>query len=889
MDLLLIHLVLLVWLSVGAAARWTDHPADRFLAAGALGWANLVATALLVSPFHRLGQPPVFLAVSLGLALTTSLVAVFRPAPAAAPAPESPAAHPGLQLAALVTLVPLALASAAVAVSYLPSSPDMLAHELPRALLQVGEGSIFALQAPGAAQTAIPLCNYGLLQTGALVYQAPLTTLNLFNLFGWGLAGLAVHRFCRNAGWSSNGALFAAWCALTTTPVLAHAVTTDHRLSAAAALLAALAFALDWAKRNRSASAAFAGLLAGLAGGSTPGVLCVVLGTSLSALLAGRLPRPGRKVALLGLAFGLLPFAINLVMSVGTHLPHLLTVLQLTPRNATSLSSSLLWPLWKVADVLLAPTEDSVGLGLTGLACLVAAGLSLTWLGARNRLAAVLAALALGWLAILWGAGCWLPISPGALLLVVLLAAPTLAAVVDRLRPPGLTLALGIAIAAGGMWSAQLYVWRNANRPFAALFDPSLAPSKALQLPALLNHRVGQEQRINFSTDGDDPLLFALMGRQHQLRFGTQNQFTLDGYNVISRSSRDRQRTVRQLADGPAYLLIAFPDKPTAGVEFLGSIVVGNLSRDYLGISGAADRILPITANRTVLLTITRISQAGDQAVLRANLVGLNPHDHARLEIWSEPGDGPRTLLATLTAHGTQDFRSPAELRRLHMRIVSTADGRELGTAELTDQAVAAEEVEKPDPRRLFNVDFVTPTPAGLIECSPGLTPPEGPFPQWGLPLIRWARENTIRLQVPPTHGLARLRLSFNACLHLRERAIMEIAANGQVLRRLAFNDPRTWQSFSVDFPALPGNNVIELRDALLPPEPDWAGYLKRYPDVKRYVELQHQSPREGALEHYKYSGQPEGRTMDFIPPPRPAPDAFFFMFRRLRVEGLHP
>ena len=200
MDLLLLHLILLVWLAAGAARRATDHPADLLLAAAALAWVNLLLTAVVLSPLRLLGEPGMFLSVSTGLGLAGLLLARYLPRPANA-APAGKSADPRLLVAAAATLVPLGAASALTAISYLPDSPAAYAYELPRALQQVAQGSILPLQVADARQVLLPF-NFGVLHTWLLAFGTPLPVLGALNVLAWVLAGQAVNRLCRAAGWA---------------------------------------------------------------------------------------------------------------------------------------------------------------------------------------------------------------------------------------------------------------------------------------------------------------------------------------------------------------------------------------------------------------------------------------------------------------------------------------------------------------------------------------------------------------------------------------------------------------------------------------------------------------------------------------------------------------
>jgi hypothetical protein len=146
-----------------------------------------------------------------------------------------------------------------------------------------------------------------------------------------------------------------------------------------------------------------------------------------------------------------------------------------------------------------------------------------------------------------------------------------------------------------------------------------------------------------------------------------------------------------------------------------------------------------------------------------------------------------------------------------------------------------------------------------------------------------------VILRIPADPLTSALRFSFSARLYARRRSVLEIVCNGVPVQRVEFNDPVAWQEKHFELPARAGENLIELRDVPLPPEPDWAAYLERYPDVKRYVEMLRQPPYEGAREHYEHSGKAEGRIMTYVQPPHPAAGTYYYMFRSLRVEEIKP
>lgn len=893
MDLLLLHFVFLVWLSVAAALRWADHPADRFLAALALGWANLVATSLALSPLGRLGEPSWLFGVSIGLAALTALAARRFPlTPATAPAPAGETTDLTFHAVALTTLAALGLASAWAAGHYAPIDSLSVTSTVPRALLHVGEGNLLPLPSADARRVVLPF-NHGLIHTVALGYQPTLVTLNFVSLLSWVAAGLAVHRLSRQIGAGPSAALAAAWCALVATPVLAQAATASASLPTAAALVAAASFAVDSLRRHHPGSAALAGLLAGLAAGSSVGALLLVVLALPIAFATGLRPRLSWfKFAVPGLVFGLLPFTLTLALATGPHLRNPIAALLDASLGPSPLGFDSWLPLWWTPPVLHPPTEDDVGLGLAGLACLLAALGGVARWPSQPRPWAWLSLPAVAWLGVTLISSRWLHLGSADLVPAVVLAAPALALSLDALQPGrrGLALTLAALVAASSAWSAFLYLGHNARRPLSPLLQGGPALAQPPPLPAPLALRLNSAPRINFLSDAPNEPLLWLMTRHQSQRYTCAQHLDPDAYNLVSRPSSARHAAGQRLDRAGSYLLLDFPGKPTAGLEPLGTLGEGPDARDYYGISGTANDEPADEVNRYLLLLLSPATDArATPSALQFSVKGLNPRDAAELEVLAEDAAGQPTTLGLFRDETPALLTPPAAYQRLLFRLLRAPGGHELNVASLPYAHTPLPPPAAPaDPRQLFHVDLITSPESGPLACA-GLDAPEGPYPQWRLPRLRWSRETGVVLRVTAPPDLVQLRLTLSARLHVRDRGILELLCNGTLVQRVEFNDPLAWQDLALDLPFQTGENVIELRSAPLPPDYDWADYLRRYADVKRYVEMNREPREQGARNHYDYAGKAEGRIMRLIDPPPPAPDSYFLMFRAFTVEGRRP
>jgi hypothetical protein len=897
MDLFLLHCLLLLWTSLWSARHLAADTTRRMLSAGLLAWSNLIATSLVLSPFARLGSAAWFIGVSTAIGGLTCL-ATSRPGPVqpTTPAPAAPDhVAPWWQVGFVAVLGTLTVAGWWIAWVYPPNQPDALTYELPRSIYYLGQGSLAHFDAADPRQVLLPN-NFNILQFLGLVNGAPLQVLNFLNFAAWVAAGLALHRLCRLAGAGAGAALAATGLALAAPLVLAQAFTSTAELPAAAALLAAAVFALHWSRSGDRRDAALGGLAAGIAAGSSPSIL--LFGPALALLLPGvrrKADKAGasRWAILLALAAGL-PFALCDLADRDRWGQYIQFLLEQAPSAAGLKEASL--ALLAAFDPL-SPT----GLGLGGIVFLGAA------LAGRGRgrgspdVAGLVRMLAAGWLL------CYLLFrpgrgAPGAFVPFFLLLTPALALAMHSLavrpgfpRRAGLGLTALLALATAGMSTHRL--WHDSARPLAPLLRGASAAAPLPFVPLLPEFHLKQQLRVNIDTDGaDEPILPFLLVRRDQ-RITSRHRLDPESYNLISRPAAARQAAYRNPGNTPASLLIAFPGKRSAGVEFLATVGRGDSARDYFGLAADAGRIAPVESSSSVLVTVYP-SPAGlsDQSRARLRLAGLQRADQARLVAEVKRTDGSVVRVAELAESGDAEFALPEPFSLLTFRLIDDADGGERGSAAITYRPTGDTNVQSVDPsqptngRSLFVTDLVLSRTLGGIGCE-GLLPVEGPFPQWNLPLFRWAVKPSVRVQLPSDSRLARLLVSFSAQPQVRHEAELEVYFNGKLVGHRSFTRRDDWQDMRLDLVPQAGANVLEFRDATYGTEPDWDDYLARYPDVRSYLLSQHLPLEAGAREHYETHGKAEGRTLrqrpsqERIHPPKD----YYFIFRTIRLEGFRP
>ena len=903
MDLYLAHFLILIWAGLGTARRLVTSLADQLLIAGLLTWGNLVVTGLFLSALHKLGQPAWFLEVSAGLAVLLCLTVLrwVRPETTDNPPGISAPARPSgwLVSAFIVTLAPLAYATLVAAYIYEPNNSDSLAYQLPRTLYYLGQGSLAHFEAADPRQVQLPF-NYNLVQLGDFIYGAPLQCLDFFNVVAWGLAGIAVYRLCRLCALSANASFITCWLAIIAPPVMAQAASTTLELPVGAALMGASVFVLRWKQHRLARDAALAALAVGVAAGADLRAWLIAVGAGLFLLVRAYGRRqtsnetrirawivPGLLACALGLPFIFLNLAAHdgRFRSLGT--------LAAPASGAWTVFRTV----WQKPVILAGLNEDVVGFGLTGVVFTAAAIFALIRPRRVARPVAWLAGCGLVWilLSLIFRGGAF-P-SPRDLTPALLAFCPAIAALIQGgpATPPARRIMANVSVAVvalAAIWSGGLYLLYNTSRPFAPLFNGTFVPPALPPLPSLLDFNLSRAAWINVDTDGTNERIFPLLALRRMQRITSRHAVEPSAYNLFSRSSLSRNAGAGELALRPSYAVLPFPGKQTGGVQFLATVGRGANARDYFGLEPQAGDTPATSVNQFLLITLSEVPRSrGAEVEMHLKIDGLNLNDHARIVLDAENENGNATELAAYRAGESQALTVPPAFGRLVFRILDVATDGEISRVAVPYHAAPNGNPAPLDPglptsdQSLFVSDLVL-SDENKVVASDGLTPTEGPFPQWDLPYVRWARQPVVKLTLPPTPKLARVQLTFSLRLHVRPKGALEVLFNGRVVDYQRLHGSATWLDRTLELTPQPGENIVEFRDAPLKKEPDWMEYLERYPDVKRFL-IAHNLPlEEGARQHYESSGRPEGRTVVLDDAPVPAANSYYFMFRTLRVEG---
>ena len=944
MTLFLAHTALLLCASFAGAQRLSRHPGDRILATLLLAWANIVVTSLLLSCLHHLGAPAWFFRTSLGLAFASWLL-LRRITPESAPTATGGGQLSPLLLAVFIlTLAPISYASVRIAATYLPNNYDSLAYHLPRAMFYLGQNTLAHFDTGNPRQIYFPF-NFNILLLFGEIYSPPLHCLNFINLLAWAMGGLAVYRLCRLAACPANPALIACWLALTSTQVLAQGTATTNDLPTGVGLLCTLVFILRWRQAHRSRDALMAGLAAGLTAGAkltvvffgpAAGLIVLVLawqhwrrgevGAFLTGVRAWVLP--GLIALVLASPFALInlaekgewmnksyDFTLNRPFSFASAIQtseayllqlfiepvHRFTFDMTFTSQLNAWGQQTFFPHWNEAyafsPLYLFPpdlNEDHVWYGFAGPFILLCALFCLVRPLKAPAPVVWLAALGLGWLATYFLLNKWSLYNQRYFVPAILVMSPCIAPVVaagwanPRTRQATRYFLTGLALTA--LWMAGIYLFHNTSRPYAPLWAGLPAPQALPTLPPVMVERLSNQSRINIdSTDGNERI-FLLMTIGRNQRFTASAKVMPDVYNVFSEWGFPRKVAYSNIEQQSSYTVVEIPSKQTAGVEFLGTIGQGQPALDYYGLVPNADHVPSAAGNRNamVILYYGRVDP-GRYAKMRIKVAGLNPSDHAKLQVGVQYEDGSIASLATFIATGEVPAPLTRPFRRFIIRVNDQTTGQEIGHIDIPylfrDQPP---EIEAPDnPTQIFSDELVAAGPKSLLTTA-GLAPPEGPYPQWDLPRFRWAKSPAVRIEIPAHPQLGRLELAFSLRLHVRDSATMDVVLNGELVKSYPLSGRTEWLTDTLLLTPRAGPNVIEFRNVIVGTEPDWLDYLERYPDIKAYVLTQKTPLAQGAREHYETFGKHETRTLILQRQTETItmPEQLYYVFRNLRVDG---
>ncbi|CAH1904838.1 Dolichyl-phosphate-mannose-protein mannosyltransferase [Candidatus Nitrotoga sp. HW29] len=953
MTLLLAHVFGLLFVTGVFAFRLYQHSIDRALAIAITSWANIVVTGLSLSATHRLGEPLLFVRVSMLLAFLTLLLGYLFMRQGPNPSQQQQVIAGEVNwlpvIAFALTILPLVVANLLIALAYPLNNYDSLTYHLPRVMFYLGQGSLAHFETGNMRQIFFPfnlsLLHLAVLQHG-VIFEKLLTLLNIGFWLG---AGAAIYRICRLASYSVNASLAAAWLALTSTEILAQATATTNDLPTAASLLMAAVFMQKWIQTRQPSDALMSGLALGLAFGTKltavffipPAVVIVGLfvyrfRTSMSrhdwALQARAWVIPIVIFVILAAPFAVynikatghwmtdqFDFTLNKPFSFGVFwqtteaytLQFFLEPLQRftfdlsVTETLNRLAETFLFPNWNPAyafsPLYLFPpdlNEDHVWFGFAG-AFVITSALACV-LRDRKHMTVItcLTILGLGWLLSYFALNKWSLYIQRYFVLPFLLMVPCTAYYFDKTSawrmPRNMTRIAVIALFVTAFWFSISYLMQNTARPLLPLVFNSIPKPQKFAVPDELSAALSSHARINMSLAGGNERIFPLMRVSAGKIFTSASDIKKDAFNLISKWAFTKNAVYHNIAGVQAakesHMLLPLLSKRTAGIEALGTIGKDMNAFAYFGLAPHAGQLAASPQNSNILVTLKYRRNEPERFMdSRMQLLGLNPEDGLEATILAEYPDGHKVSLAQVRDASEMMLPIKSSATRLVIELHDLASGLLVARGEIPFGYLKAKTPDlADDPNNVFSLDFIGKGTTSDNYVA-GLAPHEGPYAQLSLPLFRWAKHQSVRIVSSAHDELKLIRLTFSARLQVRDNAELELLHNNKRVKLYHLTGKTAWLDDTVDMPAAPGGNIIELRDTLADIRPDWSAYLSSNPDVLRWVKAQGLAPELGAEQHFDRIGRKEGKVLPLkkmagiknVPP-----ESLFFVFRTLQLVG---
>jgi len=363
------------------------------------------------------------------------------------------------------------------------------------------------------------------------------------------------------------------------------------------------------------------------------------------------------------------------------------------------------------------------------------------------------------------------------------------------------------------------------NKALLLLVDPAYYSESRQRSPRIrqeLSHQkninivFGQEY-LNFSQEHFGEKLYHLMdiGRAQTFRLDT---VTRKGwYNIYSCPSASKEILYSNRPSTSSYVTIAIPDKKTPGVEFLDSIYfIGSLYFHYYGYDDGIKAADSLKNNNLIMIKVVFDGITGDGfSKLRLSLNGCRDADSFTTEVYYKDIIGNRTLGCTFTKDSIQSLVVPQFFTGLYVLVHEKQTGLLKGEGEIkvrefnSGQTTTSGTITKEDLIKVALPHRV------LLD---GFRLPEGPYPQWDLPAVRWANRSRVRLafysQEDAPGKPILLSMSFRP--HIRQTALMVVSFNGKKLKEYTLTSGNSWRNDELQLTPKGGANTLEFEFPLM-------------------------------------------------------------------------
>lgn len=251
----ILHFCLLSFTSYYFAGYYLKSRIDRIILSYLFVWANLIATAQLISIFGMLNSIAFYLSVS---SIIVVILYLFVKKTKKLKPYNTIERHryyskkSKISIILFASLIGLLLVINLITIiNYTPNNYDSETYHLPRIFFYFSQGDLSHFTTPNERQVFFPF-NSTLVQLFIVQYGFHVCCFGIINLMAWFVIGLLIYKICLSINVSFLYSLITAFIALTATNVLSQASTTNNDILLGAFIAGCLYYYILWLKTDAS-------------------------------------------------------------------------------------------------------------------------------------------------------------------------------------------------------------------------------------------------------------------------------------------------------------------------------------------------------------------------------------------------------------------------------------------------------------------------------------------------------------------------------------------------------------------------------------------------------------------------------------------------------------
>lgn len=369
------------------------------------------------------------------------------------------------------------------------------------------------------------------------------------------------------------------------------------------------------------------------------------------------------------------------------------------------------------------------------------------------------------------------------------------------------------------------YLLYNDLRKVRDIFKPDFNNGR-IAIPDAIKEEVLKHSKIKFVYSGythEDERLYQFMMYGNEQAFSIGKVGDDAGYNIYSFWGITKNTMFTNIASSSAFALLNVPGKTTAGVRDLGYYGDGLNSYRYYGVPGNRlhDPVTPYNSNILVRVLFERIAKKDKLPEerlreLKLYVAGLHVEDNIILRIYYTDMKDRNILLKEATTEFDSSVIIPEQYKALFIEACAGNTLALMGSAEIKVGEYGHPSKKSSSPQNspdLINIDAIVKKELPNAKIV-GMGPLEGPYPQWDLPEVRWAKNTVVKIDFISSaeKGSSAVDLTMSFRPQVRDQAALTLQFNGKVIKKYQMYDRSKWNDDTVRLPLRNGENSLELQ-----------------------------------------------------------------------------